>query len=85
MTPTPSLKQVEVFDSGLHGMNKEFVPAVEEQNDDLEQSPRRVEAQSQLPGGRVVIEVGNIDRVLRSIDAIFGTHAMLESGSVDVH
>jgi hypothetical protein len=66
-------------------MNKELVSTVEKQKDDLEQTPRRVEAQPQLPGGRVVIEVDNIDRVLRSIDAIVGTHAMLKSGSVDVH
>lgn len=66
-------------------MDDELVSAVEEQDDELEQPAGLVEAQSELPGRTVVIEIRHVDRAACRGDSAGSVYAVLECGGMNLH
>ena len=58
----PSGEEVEHLRPCLHCVDDQFVAAIEGQHDRLEQPTLSVEAESELPSRRVVVEIYNPDR-----------------------
>lgn len=76
---------VEVLAAGFHGVDDEFIAAVEAERDDLEDAAGRVESEAKLPGGAVVAEVGYEDGMLGGMDGVLRVDAVLAGGVVDLH
>lgn len=66
-------------------MNDQLVTAVETQHDQLEQAAGTVEAQPELTGGAVIVEVTDEDRITGCAHGVVGLNAMLERRRVDPH
>lgn len=80
-----SVEEVEVSPSCLHGVDHEFVAAVESEDDDLEEAAASVESETQLPGGAVIVQVADKDSALSGIDRVFRVDAVLARGVVHLH
>ena len=64
-------------------MDQQLVLAVEEQDDDLEQTTCVVEAVTELSSRAVLVEVAKEDRVFGGVDGFVGSDAAMSSGTVD--
>lgn len=80
-----SVKKVQVPAPRLHGVNEQLVTAVEAKHDDLEEPTRRVEPEAQLAGRSVLLQIGDEDRMLGSVDGISRIDPVLARGIVNLH
>ena len=64
--------------AGLHGVNEQFVPAVEAQNNQLQEPPVRVETQPKLACRVVVVQISGIHVTLGRVYARLFTDPVLE-------
>lgn len=82
--PQDSGQEVVVLGASFHGMDDELVAAVEEQDDELEQPAGHVEAEAELSGWTVVIEIRHIERAACRGDGAAGINAVLECGGMNL-
>jgi len=66
-------------------VDHELVAAVEDEDHGLEQSSVGVEAEAELSGGAVVVEVLDPQGPGSSLDGVVGSHSMLAGGGMDLH
>jgi hypothetical protein len=78
-----SVEEVEVLASCLHGVDHEFIAAVEAEHDDFEEAAGGVESEAQLPGGAVGVQVADEDGMLGGMDGVLRVDAVLACGIVD--
>lgn len=71
-------QQIEHLWSSFHCMDDEFVPTVEDENDGLEETPLRVEAEAKLSSRRVVIEILDPHRGTRHLSGVLSGDAVLQ-------
>ncbi len=66
-------------------LDPQFVAAVEDKHNCLEQSPLCVESQPELAGRRILVEVIDPNRPSRGLNRILGLDAVLECRIVHLH
>src|SRR5690625_1925513 len=78
-------QKVKHLRSSLHGVDHEFIPAIEDQNDRLQQSAMGVEPEPKLPSRTVIIEFFDPNCPCRSLDRISDFYPMLTCRGVNPH
>lgn len=66
-------------------MDDQLVPAIEAQNDELEQTARTVEAQAELAAWAVLVEVTYEDRISGRADRVVRLNSVFEGRRVNPH
>lgn len=81
----PLREEVEVLAPCFHGVDQQLAAAVELQDDDLQQTTRRVEPEAELSCRTVLVQVTDEDRALGSVDGVMGIDPVPAGGGVDPH
>lgn len=79
------LEKPQVLPSCLHGVDQEFLLAVEAEHDDLEDPARGVEAETELSSWAVLVQVGEEHRALGGMYGVCRIDSVLERRVVDPH